>query len=80
MKKQTGTTACIIRDKLIELRCDKKITLDEITERLAKMEITEQLQGEIIQMVEYRKLERTTNPIEQAMFSAICDKIITEIL
>lgn len=79
MIQQTGTPACIMRDELRQARADKKITLEGITQKLSKMELPNWLQAQIIQMAEFRKYDRITCPIEQAMLSAVCSHIITEI-
>jgi len=79
MIQLTGTTACLIRDKLIEARNNKKITPTQITDRLSKRKMEEWLKGQIIEMVEYRQYDRITCPIEQAMHDAVCYHIVCEI-
>lgn len=79
MLKLENTSACSMRDKLRKEWFDKKITASQITDRLSKIEIPYWLQCEIIQMVNYRKYDRTTCAIELAMEAAICIKIVQEI-
>ena len=79
MNKLTGTTACSIRDKLIAARHNKEITLKQITDRLSNMEMPMWLQGQIVEMVEYRQYDRITCPVEQAMHDAVCYHIVCEI-
>jgi hypothetical protein len=79
MNKLTGTTACLIRDKLIDARHNKEITLKQITDRLCERGMENWLMAQIIEMVEYRQYERITCPIEQAMHDAVCYHIVCEI-
>ena len=79
MLQLTNTSACLIRDKLRNNWLNNKIKLSEITERLSDLDIPNWLQGEIIQMCEYRMYDRITCPVEQAMLKAVCYKIVKEI-
>jgi len=73
-------SACLMRDKLIEARRKNKITLKEITNKLCKIEMPMWLQSEILQMTNYKKYERITCPIEQAMEAAVNYHILNEIM
>ena len=75
-----GTSACKMRNELQKARGEKKITLKEITDKLSKMELPKWLQSEILQMVDYRKYDRTTCPVEQAMEKAVCFHVLNEIM
>jgi hypothetical protein len=79
MIQLTNTTACKIRDNLKSLWLNNKIKLHEITNRLCKIELPNWLQSQIIEMCDYRKYERCTCPVEQAMFDAVCYHIVVEI-
>lgn len=76
----TDTTACNMRDELLKARRDKKITLDQITKRLSKMEIPLWLQSQILQMRKYREYDRITCPVELAMEAAVNLHILNEIM
>ncbi len=80
MLQLENTSACLMRDRLSKERYAKKITTSQITDRLSKIEIPDWLQAEILQMVNYRKYDRTTCPVEQAMEAAIISKIVEQIL
>jgi len=80
MIKLTGTTACTMRDKLVSCWLNKDIKLSEITDRLTKIEIPDWLESQILQMVHYRQLDRCTCPVEQAMFQAVCNKIVDKLM
>jgi len=80
MLAQQNTSACKMRDELIKARYEKKITPSEITDRLSKINIPDWLQAQIIQMVNYRKLERLTCAVELAMEAAVCRIILEEII
>lgn len=75
-----GTSACKMRDILRTQWLNKEISKLEITRRLEKITIPAFLRGEIIEMVRYREADRCTCPIEQAMFSAVCTHIVSELM
>ena len=77
--KLQGTNACMMRDELIKARYDKKITLKEITTKLAKQHLPDWLQSEILQMTNHNKSKRITCAVELAMEAAVCIKILDEI-
>lgn len=76
----TDTSACLMRDELYKAISAKTITKKEITERLYKADIPDWLQAEILQMANYRKYDRITDPVEQAMEAAIHRKIIHQLV
>lgn len=76
MLQLQGTSACIMRDELMQARTNKLITCKEITDRMCKQDIPLWLQSQIIQMVNHRKYERITCPVEQAMEAAVCYHIV----
>lgn len=80
MIQLNGTAACDMRDQLWKLVWEKKITKPQITDRLAKMELPDWLQSQILQMTKYRQCDRTTDSVEQAMEAAVHRKIIDKIL
>lgn len=80
VQTQTGTAACDMRDELSKARYDGKINLQEITDKMSKIEIPKWLQSQILQMVKYRIHDRCTCPIEQAMEAAVHYKIIEELM
>lgn len=80
MIQMIGTAACEMRDRLIIARREKKITLAKITDKLSKIELPKWLQSQILQMVEYRKYDRITCPIEQAMEAAVHYHILNDII
>ena len=80
MIQLNDTSACLLRDELKSVKFDKKITLKQIEDRLTKTEIPNWLEGEIIEMVEYRKFDRCTSPVEQAMYQAVCNKIVDNLM
>lgn len=80
MIQLTGTAACILRDELSKAWFSNQIELSEITNRLGRMVIPEFLKSQIIQMCEYRKYDRITDPIEQAMEKAIHFQIVRDII
>jgi hypothetical protein len=71
--------AILIRDGLLKAKIENKITCKEITLKLSKLELPKWLQSEILQMVNYKKYDRITCPIEQAMEAAVNIHIIKEI-
>lgn len=75
-----GTAACTMRDELKKAREEEKITLKEITDRLSKMELPKWLQGQIMQMTNYRKSDRITCPVELAMEAAVSYHILNELM
>ena len=76
----TGTSACLLRDRLRSAWFDKRISGPEITRRLATMDLPEWFITEILEMESHNKLNRLTCPIEQAMASAVYIIIIDQIL
>ena len=80
MIQLNDTSACLMRDELIKARYDKKITLKQITDRLCELDIPDWLQSQILEMTDYRKYERTTCAVEQAMEAAVCYKIVEKLL
>lgn len=80
MIQLNDTSACLMRDELRSAWLNKKITLTQIKDRLCKLEIPEWLQSQILEMVEYRKYDRITCPIEQAMEAAVCYKIVQKLI
>lgn len=75
-----NTTACKMRDELVNSRFSKKITLSEIRERLYKIELPDWLQSQILQMVNYNQTNRITCAVELAMESAVHRKILDKII
>ena len=80
MIKLEGTTACLMRDELEKARFDKKITTGQITNKLSKMELPDWLISQTLQMEQYRKFDRCTCPIEQAMAQAVYNKIVKDLM
>ena len=78
--KLQGTPACTMRDELIKARYANKITLKEITDKLCKTYIPEWLQSDILKMVKHNQYKRITCAVELAMQTAVCVKILDEIL
>lgn len=76
----TGTPACLLRDQLSKARFEKRITPKKITTRLIKIGLPNWLQKDIIAMVRYNQSNRSTCPIEQAMFDAVCALILKELM
>lgn len=79
-KQLTGTSACLLRDRLRSAWFDKRISTPEITRRLAAMNLPEWLISEILEMESHNKLNRLTCPIEQAMAGAVYVIIIDQII
>ncbi len=75
-----GTPACLIRDSLMKARAKKEITLKEITNSLSKISIPDWLQSQILQMSNYRKWDRITCPVEQAMEAAVHFHLLNNIM
>jgi hypothetical protein len=69
-----------MRDALRKARYNKQITLKEIADKLSKIMIPLWLQSDIMRMVNHRKYDRITDPIEQAMEKAVCFHILNEIM
>lgn len=80
MLQQTGTSACGMRDQLWSAYISKKITPKKITEKMSNMDIPTWLRSEIVSMVRFNELKRCTCPVEQAMFQAVCNHIVRELV
>ena len=76
----TGTAATILRDLLMKEWFNKRITPSQIADRLKKIYIPEVLESQILQMVDYRRTERITCPVELAMEKAVHAKILDRII
>lgn len=80
MLKLENTPACKMRDELIKARYAKQITLNEITDKLIKIDLPLWLQGDIIAMVNHNKYKRITCAVELAMEAAVSVHILNEIM
>lgn len=78
--QQSGTAACDMRDQLLKLVFAKKITPKQITDRLTKTDLPDFLRGQIIAMCQFNEMKRCTCFVEQAMYQAVCNHIVRELM
>ena len=78
--QQSGTTACDMRDQLIKAVFAKQITPKQITNRLTKIDLPDFLRGQIIAMCRFNETTRCTCFVEQAMYQAVCNHIVRELM
>ena len=80
MIQLNGTPATEMRDTLRTKWLNKEITLPQIEDRLSKMDVPEWLNGQILEMVQYRMCDRCTCPVEQAMAGSVYYKIVDKLM
>jgi hypothetical protein len=72
-----GTFASNLRDSIWALIYDKKVTKQQVRERL---HIPKQFHGDVLQMVQHNQYKRITDPVELIMEQNVHVQILEEII
>ena len=75
-----GMAACKMRDELWILVHAGELKRSEITSRMTKVDLPQWLRAQIIVMCTHNQYKRCTDPVEQAMHQAVCNKIVKELM
>lgn len=76
----TSNYGCQIRDGIYDAARSGIVPMNVLRKMLRKIDMPKEFWGDILRMCNYRRYERTTDPIEEIMHQLVCNGIVKELL